>query len=81
MGVCYFLFLCETESKTRLLSDTMFVTQSSILLGLLIFVLFAHQLVRLEVGPQGVKLEMSNQHRTVETKSLSAEATPRLERS
>jgi len=81
LGFCYYLFLFwEIEGEKRLLSDTMFVAQSSILIGLLIFVLFANQLARLKVGTQGVEMEMSTEHRTVEAKSLYAEAAPRLER-
>ena len=68
------------EGETRPLSDTMFVAQSSTLMGLLIFVLFADQLARLKVGPQGVELEMSNEYRTMQSQSLSAETTLRLER-
>ena len=76
LGLCYYLFLFwEIENGTRLLSDTMFVAQSSILVGLLIFVLFAPLLSRLKIGTQGVELEMSTEHRTAEAKSLSAEAT------
>ena len=59
----------------------MFVAQSSILMGLLIFVHFANQLARLKVGTQGMELEMSTEQRTVEAKSLYAEAAPLLERS
>ncbi len=82
LGFCYYLFLFwKTEDSTGLLSDTMFVAQSSILMGLLIFVLFANQLARLKVGAQGVELEMSTEHRTVEARSLSAETAPMLERS
>ena len=81
LGFCYYLFLFwETENETRLLSDTMFVAQSSFLMGLMIFVLFAHQLARLKVGTQGVELEMSTEYRTVEAKSLHAEAALKLER-
>jgi Tfp pilus assembly protein PilF len=80
LGFCYYLFLFWTiDGETRLLSDTMFVVQSSILVGLLTVVLFAHQLSRLKVGPQGVELEMSAEYRIVEAKSLSTEAAPKLE--
>ena len=78
LGFCYYLFLYwEMEDDKRLLSDTMFVAQTSILIGLLIFVLFANQLARLKVGSQGVEMEMSTEHKA---KSLSAEAAPRIER-
>jgi len=78
---CYYLFLYwEIEGETKLLSDTMFVTQSSILVGLLIFVLFAHQLARMKVGANGVEMEMSTEHRTIDAKSLSAEVASKLEK-
>ena len=81
LGFCYYLFLFwEIEGEKRLLSDTMFVAQSSILMGLLIFVLFANQLARLKVGAQGVEMEMSTEHRIVEAKSLMAEAALKIER-
>jgi Tfp pilus assembly protein PilF len=81
LGFCYYLFLFwKIEGETRLLSDTMFVAQSSILMGLLIFVLFANQLARLKVGAQGVEMEMSREHGTVEAKSVATEAALKIER-
>lgn len=47
---------------------------------LMIFVFFADQLARLKVSTQGVELEMSTEHRTVEAESLSAEAAQKLEK-
>jgi len=81
LGFCYYLFLFwEIEGEKRLLSDTMFVAQSSILMGLLIFVLFANQLARLKFGTHGVEMEMSTEQRTIEAKRLAAEAALKIER-
>lgn len=74
------IYIWGVKYGTTLLSDSMFVAQSSILLALMVFVLFAHQLTRVSFGTQGVEVEMSTEQRTMASRSQSVESAPSFER-
>ena len=70
--ISYYLFIIG------MLSETLFVAQSTVLIALLIFVALHHQLAKVKIG--NIEFEKSTEHRSLESKSQLQEAISMMER-
>ena len=70
--ILYYLFIMD------MLSETLFVAQSTIFIALLIFVALHHQLAKVKIG--SIEFEKSTEHRSLESKSQPQDAISKVER-